>query len=200
VQANPDLAKSSYIQSNAPTSFPMAGSQTTQHGYSDSRKIFQENANSPYFDQPADMSAISPDQDKPAAQLKEEESTFTFIPTDTRGFYRFILSQALSYDLSDSNLQSSDTGSNPKLLSKQSAELLNEICIRWRIPYVSRVVLFLDVVRQKFQDEEISLETLDSAFVYVKEGTPDTHKVLPHHCGTIGQVGHWLISPCCSYY
>jgi hypothetical protein len=56
-----------------------------------------------------------------------------------------------------------------KLFSKQSSEFLNEVCLRWRIPNFSRIVLFLDVVRSKFVDNEIDLNTLDSAFTFVKE-------------------------------
>jgi hypothetical protein len=47
--------------------------------------------------------------------------------------------------------------------------MLNEICLRWRIPNFSRIVLFLDVIQSKYVDSEIDLNTLDSAFTFVKE-------------------------------
>ena len=43
------------------------------------------------------------------------------------------------------------------------------LCLRWRIPHFSRIVLFLDVIQAKFVDNEIDLNTLDSAFTFVKE-------------------------------
>lgn len=48
--------------------------------------------------------------------------------------------------------------------------LLHEISVRWRIPVWTRLVLFLDVVASKFLDQEVSLETLDAAFEYAREG------------------------------
>ena len=63
-----------------------------------------------------------------------------------------------------------------KLLSKQSTELLNEICLRWRIPNFSRIVLFLDVMQAKFVDNEIDLNTLDSAFTFAKESPPSENR------------------------
>ena len=78
----------------------------------------------------------------------------------------------MTYDLADSQLQPTEATSDApsiKLLSKQSAELLNEIALRWRLPQFSRLVLFLDVIREKYENMEISLDTLDAAFNYVKE-------------------------------
>ncbi|KAL4945967.1 hypothetical protein BDV06DRAFT_183752 [Aspergillus oleicola] len=118
------------------------------------------------IDQPVDISSLSFDDDK------EESDTYTFIPPDPRSVYGTILAQALSYDLKDRDLEATPATSDVpslKLFSKQSTEMLNEICLRWRIPAYSRIVLFLDVVRSKFVDNEIDLSTLDGAFTFVKE-------------------------------
>lgn len=179
VQSNPELAKSSYNH-NSPQFNPNAsGSEASDSGYSESsRKMSVSEASSYVIDQPVDMSAMSPVDHIPYV-LGRDEDTFTFFPSDTRGYYRLILSQALSHDLKDEILHASDLSMEVttfKLLSKQSTELLNEICLRWRIPYVSRVVLFLDVVREKFIEQEISLDTLDAAFTFIKESLPDNRK------------------------
>ncbi|KAL4901817.1 hypothetical protein BDW74DRAFT_159633 [Aspergillus multicolor] len=118
------------------------------------------------IDQPVDISSLSLNEDS------EESDTYTYIPPDPRSVYGTILAQALSYDLKDRDLEATPATSDVpsmKLLSKQSTEMLNEICLRWRIPACSRIVLFLDVVRSKFVDNEIDLDTLDSAFTFVKE-------------------------------
>ncbi|KAL4959476.1 C2 domain protein [Aspergillus stella-maris] len=118
------------------------------------------------IDQPVDISSLSFDDDK------EESDTYTFIPPDPRSVYGTILAQALSHDLKDRDLEATPATSDVpslKLFSKQSTEMLNEICLRWRIPAYSRIVLFLDVVRSKFVDNEIDLSTLDGAFTFVKE-------------------------------
>ncbi|KAK5188240.1 hypothetical protein LTR16_008514, partial [Cryomyces antarcticus] len=98
------------------------------------------------------------------------DTPYVFIPPDPRAYYRYVLKEALTYDLAVRDLQppEADTPST-NLLSKQSTELLSEIGLRWRVPQFSRVVLFLDVMREKFQDQETSLEILDTAFTYVKE-------------------------------
>ncbi|KAJ5225105.1 hypothetical protein N7468_006330 [Penicillium chermesinum] len=146
VQSNPELAKST------PGSLP------------------QFNASG---EEPIDISGLSLGN----GDDSEESDTYTFIPSDPRAVYRFILSQTLSHDLRDRDIEASQaTADTPsmKLLSKQSMEMLNEICVRWRIPHFSRVVLFLDVIASKFVDNEIDLSTLDSGFTFAKEPPPPT--------------------------
>ena len=179
VQANPELAKSTNI-SHLPQYNPAAGgAETPDSGYSETtRKLSLSEGSSYVVDQPIEMNAVSPVIEH-NPQFFKDDDTFVFIPPEPRAFYRLILSQALSHDLKDESLMASDaTSDSPalKLLSKQSTELLNEICLRWRIPYVSRIVLFLDVIREKFLEQEISLETLDSAFTFIKEPLPNDRK------------------------
>ena len=176
IQSNPELAKSTARKSLPRMNSQVTGANGVDSGYSElSRKMSEasDGISSYAIDTPVDMSSITTSpQNEPSA----DEHTFTFIPPDPRSFYRFILAQALSYDLRDNNLQASEaTAETPalKLLSKQSTELLNEIYLRWRIPRISRVILFLDVVREKYLDDEISLDTLDSAFTFIKEPLKD---------------------------
>ena len=172
VQSHPELAKST-SRNSLPKFNSLVSSEASDSGYSDSsRKMSEVSDGSSYvIDQPVDMSAVSSLESLPD-NVQEDDNTFTFIPSDPRMYYRFILAQALSHDLKDKNLQASEaTAETPpiKLLSKPSTELLSEICLRWRIPQVSRVILFLDVIREKFLDQEIYLNILDEAFTFVKE-------------------------------
>ena len=179
IQSNPELAKSTTNH------LPQLNVQLSNgHGpespsfealrRTDSKEV------SPYvIDQPVDMTSYQSGRDTPDFQCPDDDETFTFIPSDSRGFYRFVLAQALTHDLCDESTQSSDPGNDTppiKLLLKQSTDLLNEISLRWRIPHVSRMILFLDVVREKFVDQEISLDTLDAAFNYVKEPSAEKGK------------------------
>ncbi|KAF1998591.1 C2 domain-containing protein [Amniculicola lignicola CBS 123094] len=160
VQSNPELAKSTpggsvaQFKPNAPV-----GS-----GYIDSNASTM--GSSYIIDQPVDMSSLNISDDS------DDGNGYTYVPPDPRTYYRAVLKEALTYDLADTELQPSEaTGETPslKLLSKQSAELMNEIALRWRIPLFSRLILFLDVIREKYQHQEIDLDTLDAAFNYVKE-------------------------------
>ncbi|KAL4784498.1 hypothetical protein BJX76DRAFT_356977 [Aspergillus varians] len=163
IQSNPGLAK------NTPGGMlPQFNASAADHIYGDG-DLSRASTGRPIsyvIDQPMDISSLSLNGNS------EESDTYTFIPPDPRSVYSSILAQALSYDLKDRDLEATQATSDVpsmKLFSKQSTEMLNEICLRWRIPACSRIVLFLDVVRSKFVDNEIDLNTLDSAFTFVKE-------------------------------
>ncbi|KAL2839782.1 hypothetical protein BJX68DRAFT_247391 [Aspergillus pseudodeflectus] len=159
MQSNPELAKST--PGGALPQFNASAGDHFHNDPSTGRPI------SYVIDQPVDISSLSLNNDG-----AEESDTYTFIPPEPRSVYGTILAQALSHDLRDRELEATQATSEVpsiKLLSKQSTELLNEICLRWRIPPYSRIVLFLDVIRSKFVDNEIDLNTLDSAFTFVKD-------------------------------
>ncbi|OJJ48079.1 hypothetical protein ASPZODRAFT_62494 [Penicilliopsis zonata CBS 506.65] len=167
IQSNPELAKSTPGKTHSKSSSLMIDAGALDGSFSDLPK--PADRTSYIIDQSIDFSSLSLDNSNGSG---EESDIYTFIPPDTRALYRFILAQALSHDLRDQELEATQATSempSMKLLSKQSSELLNEICIRWRIPGFSRIVLFLDVARAKFVDNEINLDTLDSAFNFVKE-------------------------------
>lgn len=164
MQSNPELAKSTHgtlPQLSSPVEDDLSrisSGRTDRTSYG--------------IDSPIDISGLSlggSDGDS------EESDTYIFIPSDPRTLYRFILSQTLAHDLRERETEGAQAMSDvpsTKFLSKQSSEMLNEICLRWRLPTFSRVVLFLDVVQSKFVDNEIDLNTLDSAFTFAKESPP----------------------------
>lgn len=113
--------------------------------------------------------------DDRASAGDDEENIYTFIPADSRGTFRYIMNMALTTDLSDQT-QDTTNGLTPQILSKQSTELLNELALRWRIPKFSRIVLFLDCIREKFTEQMLTLNQLDAAFNYLKEPVHDDGK------------------------
>ncbi|KAH8431185.1 C2 domain protein [Aspergillus melleus] len=162
MQSNPEIAKSTPGNSNLDPA----------HG-----ELSRTNTDRPIsyvIDQPIDLSSLSLSED--ATNESDESDTYTYIPPDPRSMYRYILSQTLSHDLRERDLETTSEGPSHKLLSKQSSEFLNEVCLRWRLPSFSRIVLFLDVARSKFVDNEMDLDTLDSAFTFVKETPSDGKK------------------------
>jgi len=196
LQARPELVKAS-----ASTSKPLppihASSQEEDQAYSDLAKIISSpvDQNPSYgFDMPMDMSALSPEDDQPN-RLFLEEATFTFIPPDPRSYYRSILSHAMTFDLLHAP-QASDGPIATAPLSRESISLLSEICVRWRIPQFSRLVLFLDVAAQKFLDQEIGLDELDTAFEFVKHPPPETKRAHTHsHSASLSSFNqsHWTV-------
>ena len=174
VQSNPELAKSA-PDAGFPRFNPHPnGTQSSDSGYSEASKTLSlksEDSSSYAIDQPVDLNSLHISNDG-ADVPDDDDNVYTFTPADPRSIYRFILAQALSFDLKDTSLELIESTSNTpaiKMLSKQSIELLNEIALRWRMPRSSRVVIFLDVIRQKFLVHQIDLDTLDTAFTFVKE-------------------------------
>ena len=197
LQARPELVKAS-PSTNKPLP-PIHGhsqSPSTDESYSDlARTISSPLEQSPSygFDQPVDMSALSLD-DNPPARLFLEESTYIFIPPDPRAFYRSILQNAMTFDMLHASQPGEGAGATPPL-SKQSVEILTELCVRWRIPQFSRLVLFLDVASQKFLDQEIGLDELDAAFEFIKNPPPETKRANTHthsHTGSLSSVDQSL--------
>jgi C2 domain/MUN domain len=181
VQSNPELAKSAPGGILPRFNAHPNGTQSSDSSYSEASRrmsVRSEDSSSYVIDQPVDLSSLHISND--GGDLPTDTDNFyTFIPSDPRGIYQFILAQALSSDLKDTSLDPTEATSNTlsiKLLSKQSTELLNEIALRWRIPRSSRAVIFLDVIRQKFLEQEITLDNLDAAFNLVKEPSSENKR------------------------
>ena len=179
IQSNPELAKTN----TAPTMqqnkrFSAAPSESS---LSDISRNVSDNSdsNSMYaMDQTLDINALTLKDDVVQAS-DDDDLHYTFIPTDPRMFYRAILWEAFTYDLYQDNSQNSqDTSGDNRvaLLSKGSTDLLNEIACRWRVPEFSRFVLFLDVVREKFDQGDIGSDILDAAFNFIRQPQIDSRR------------------------
>ncbi|KAK5171156.1 uncharacterized protein LTR77_004300 [Saxophila tyrrhenica] len=173
LQTNPELAKTSTGGASGLPQFKPPNAAQNDSSYSDtSRHLSGEMDSSYVIDQPVDMSALNLGDSSPRDSVSgASDVQFTYIPPDARAYYRQLVKSALSHDLTDEDLAPSvATEESPamKLLSKQTTELLNEVALRWRIPQFSRLVLFLDVIQEKYQHQEISLDTVDAAFLYMK--------------------------------
>ncbi|TAQ83503.1 hypothetical protein B7494_g8175 [Chlorociboria aeruginascens] len=198
LHARPELVK---LSSGSNKPLPPVGappaSTAEDQAYSDlARSISSpmESGTSYGFDQPFDMSALSIEDDQ-TGKIHLEESTYTFIPPEPRPFYRSILMHAMTFDQLHAP-QAADGSATAAPLSKQSMELLTELCFRWRIPQFSRLVLFLDVAAQKFLDQEIGLDELDAVFEFIKN-PPSEHKRTntQHHSGGLSSIeqSHWTV-------
>ncbi|EXJ87158.1 hypothetical protein A1O3_04117 [Capronia epimyces CBS 606.96] len=172
MQANPELAKST-PGGNLPQFNPQAvATSPTDSRYAEfSRVLSQPGDPSSYvLDLPADLGSLDLNASEPSQRPQDASQVYTFIPSDPRAMFRFILRQALSHDLNDKT----NDGGQP--FSKKTTELLSEIALRWRLPKFTRIVLFLDVVREKVVEQAIGLETVDAAFSYVKDPPQEDSK------------------------
>jgi hypothetical protein len=188
VQSDPSLAKASS------SGVPVLKSQHSHNNsaYGDIGRSLSDpsvNPESVYgFDQPVDMSGLNLGDNSPrdshSGSIDGGRADFTFIPPDVRMYYRAVLKEALIHDLQDEDLQSSDVPAAAKLLSKQTQDLLNELALRWRVPGFSRTVLLLDVVRERFQYQQATLDTVDAAFLYAKEPPTEPKKAAGKSSGS----------------
>jgi hypothetical protein len=195
LQVRPDLAKTASTGSDKalPPISPVSPNSDDQR-FSDLAKTLSSpvsSRKSMAFDQLPDLTALSMQGDN-ATPIQLEEATYTFIPQDPRAYYRSILQHAITYD----QLHASQNADGPVAtapLSLPSIELLTELCVRWRIPQFSRLVLFLDVASQKYMDQEISLEELDAVFEFVKNPPPAVRRAGTHtHSTSLDAYDHTM--------
>lgn len=198
MQANPELAKTT-VGNNIPQFHGQAnGAATADSSYAEiSRALSLNSQESSYvLDQPFDLSSLHLSDDGASHHAGDTENVFTYIPPDPRATYRFVLSVALTHDIKEDNHEASPAATHApcNLLSKQSVELLNELATRWRIPKFSRAILFLDAVKDKFVEQEISLDTLDGAFNFVKEPPNDNRRSSLITSAALSERERWTIA------
>ncbi|RYP24747.1 hypothetical protein DL765_000293 [Monosporascus sp. GIB2] len=103
-----------------------------------------------------------------------DEAHYTFIPPDPREFLKTIAKYALEFDAMHETSEE-----QPGPFSKQSMELLTELCVWWRIPQFTRLVVFMEVVARRFTDNLFTVIDVDEAFELVKSPPLETKKA-PH--------------------
>jgi hypothetical protein len=163
LQSNPELAKSapggSVPQYRSNTSVDLGHPEISRQGS-------QVSETGSSYGHSVDLSGLNIQDDS--------GDEYTFIPQDPRSYYRAIVKEALAYDFAES--QQNEEAELVGMLSKQSHELLSEIALRWRLPMSSRLMLYLDIMREKYLEQQIDLDALDGAFNYVKEPPPTEKK------------------------
>ncbi|PHH60393.1 hypothetical protein CDD81_1706 [Ophiocordyceps australis] len=101
------------------------------------------------------------------------EAMYTFIPAEARAVYKYIVQLAMTFDQLHAR---PEKGMSTQPLSKQSMELMTQLCVCWRIPQSSRLVAFVEVAAAKFLDGEMVATELDAMFDLVKGGLPEPKK------------------------
>lgn len=103
-----------------------------------------------------------------------DEANYTFIPPDPREFLKTIAKYALEFDA----VHGANEDQNGPF-SKQSMELITELCVRWRIPQFTRLVIFMEVAARRFTDTFFTVIDIDEVFELVKSPSPEVKKP-PH--------------------
>lgn len=92
---------------------------------------------------------------------------FTYIPPAPKKYYKRLLELCIQYDLEAMVHLPEDQEVSLTILSQRHLEVLNEATLRWRIPHSYRVVCFLDVIKYKYEREEVPLDCVPEALQLV---------------------------------
>ncbi|KAK2023954.1 hypothetical protein LX32DRAFT_644088 [Colletotrichum zoysiae] len=173
----PELAKTS--TAGADKSLP-GRPQSTFYGeeqsYSDiSKSISSPDGSIMNFD--SSIGSLSLDDSNQAF----DEVVYTFVPNDSRAFYKAILKDCMTYDQLHA-----DPAAEYTPLSQQSKDLLMELSVYWRLPQFSRLIAFIEVAVKKFLDGEILADDLLVVMDNAKSSEPERKKAPPLHQYNVG--------------
>ncbi|KAI1447733.1 hypothetical protein F5Y02DRAFT_352978 [Annulohypoxylon stygium] len=161
--AQPELARRSTTVS-ASYDKALPASPSSAHP-DDRRASFSPERASIYgIDNIMNLGSMSFDENSSIRPVDDGNYTnYTFIPPEPREFLKVIAKYAIEFDA-----MHDDEAEESSLFSKQSTELLTELCVRWRIPQFTRLVVFLEVAARRFTDTLFTVIDLDNAFELVK--------------------------------
>jgi hypothetical protein len=99
--------------------------------------------------------------------------SFTFIPPGPKRYYKRLLELCIQADLEAMESLPPDQEVSLGILSAPHVELLNECVVRWRISHSYRAVCFLDVIKYKFEREEVPQACIPEAFQIIDKTLRD---------------------------
>lgn len=115
---------------------------------------------------------------------EDEQSSFTYIPSSTKKYYKRLVELCIDADLRAMSELDGDEDVSLGILSVPHLELIGECALRWRIGSPYRVACSLDIIKYKYEREEIPLECIPEAMTMVE----DTASKLPLDDWSIEEV------------
>ncbi|KAF8603980.1 hypothetical protein BDV93DRAFT_522773 [Ceratobasidium sp. AG-I] len=104
----------------------------------------------------------------------ESSDSFTYIPPNPKKAYKRLVEICVDADLNAMNTLPEDQEVSLTILSARNHEIINECAVRWRVMQTYRVASFLDVVRYKYEREEVPLECVPEALQVVNKTIGET--------------------------
>ena len=96
-------------------------------------------------------------------------SQFTYIPPNPRKYYKKLIEKCVEHDLRAMHTLPEDQEVSLGILSPGHLDVINECALRWRIMQSYRVLCFLDVIKYKYEREEVPLECIPEAITLVEK-------------------------------
>ncbi|KAM0256670.1 hypothetical protein ACHAQJ_004824 [Trichoderma viride] len=173
LKAKPELAKTKTGPIDKSISSRPTSMFENDQAYADLSRVISDSDGSSFaFDPSISLSSLAIGESSSIRTV--DETIYTFTPPNPREFYKYILQQAMIFDQIHA-----DPNMDYQPLSPKSVELMNELCVRWRIPQFSRLVVLLEAVANQFLEKEIAPEDLDAAFDIIKSPSPELKRP-PH--------------------
>lgn len=112
---------------------------------------------------------------EPVASDDEVEAgnKFVYIPPNPRKVYKRLVELCLERDLEAMVHLPEEQEVSLTILSHHHLELLNESALRWRISHSYRVICFLDVIRYKYERDEVPIECVPEGLQMVNKAMHD---------------------------
>ncbi|KEY70613.1 hypothetical protein S7711_02217 [Stachybotrys chartarum IBT 7711] len=171
--AKPELAKTSTVDAHKSLpSRPTSMIANDQAWTELSRALSNAGEGAFDFDPPNALASLA--MSEPSSIRAVDETIYTFIPPNPRAYYKYIVQQAMTFDQIHA-----DPDLEYQPLSRRSVDLLTELCVRWRIPQFSRLIVLLEIAARKFLEQELVAEELDTVFDVIKTPAPEAKKP-PH--------------------
>ncbi|KAG9012965.1 hypothetical protein FRB90_006371 [Tulasnella sp. 427] len=98
---------------------------------------------------------------------------FTYIPPNPKKAYKRLVELCIEHDLEAMVHLPEDQEVSLTILSHQHLDLLNECALRWRITHPYRVTCFLDVVRYKYERDEVPIDCIPEGLQMVDKAMHD---------------------------
>lgn len=105
----------------------------------------------------------------------ESSDSFTYIPPNPKKAYKRLIEICVDADLNAMHTLPEDQEVSLTILSARNLEVINECAVRWRVMQTYRVASFLDVVRYKYEREEVPLECVPEALHVVNKTMGETN-------------------------
>lgn len=175
LNAKPELAKiSSGV--HAGSEKPLPASPTSGYGedqaYTDLSRALSSADSGYALDHSLSLGSMTLDENNSIRSV--DEAHYTFIPAEPRAFFKTIAKYAMEFDA-----MHGDGAEQAGPFSRRTMDLLTELCVHWRIPQFTRLVVFLEVASGRFLDSLFTAMDLDRAFDLVKSPSPEMKKP-PH--------------------
>ncbi|KAI8362653.1 hypothetical protein BD560DRAFT_484076 [Blakeslea trispora] len=92
-----------------------------------------------------------------------ESGGFAFIPNDPKNCYKYLMTICLDTDIENFSSVPESERSKTSVLSHQSDEILRECWKTWRLSAPYRAVVYLSLVKSKYDQDQLNVEDINDA-------------------------------------